>query len=81
MEDRRPRNGARVGNYGDWQLGIYLRGLEGEQPGLPMSCAELERRAEAAMSKDIWSYVAGGAGGENAQEANVRASARWRRCR
>lgn len=38
-----------MANYGDWQLDIYLRGLTGEQPALPMSFAELARRAEAAM--------------------------------
>lgn len=64
-------------NYGDWQLGIYLGGLEGEQPSLPMSYAELARRAEAAMSEQIWSYVAGGAGDERTQDANVRAFDRW----
>ena len=49
-------------NFGDWQLQIYLGGLTGTMPELPMSFAELERRAEEAMSPQIWSYVAGGAG-------------------
>jgi lactate 2-monooxygenase len=66
-----------VANPGDWQFSIYLRGLEGEHPALPMSYAELERRAEATMSKEIWSYVAGGAGNEHTQDANVRAFTRW----
>ena len=66
-----------VGNFGDWQLGIYLKGLEGEQPALPMSYAELERRAEEAMSPQIWSYVKGGAGDEHTQDANPRAFQRW----
>ncbi|HEX2576835.1 MAG TPA: lactate 2-monooxygenase [Aquihabitans sp.] len=66
-----------MANYGDWQLGIYLKGLEGEQPSLPMSYRELERRAEETMSEDIWSYVAGGAGNEHTQDANVRAFERW----
>lgn len=66
-----------MANYGDWQLQIYLRGLDGERPELPMSAAELERRAEAAMPPEIWSYVAGGAGDERTQRANVRAFDRW----
>lgn len=66
-----------MGNYGDWQLGIYLGGLDGDKPSLPMSFAELERRAEAAMSPEIWSYVAGGAGNEHTQDANVTAFERW----
>jgi lactate 2-monooxygenase len=66
-----------VPNYGDWQLGIYLGGLTGEQPDLPMTFAELARRAEEAMSREIWSYVAGGAGDEHTQDANVEAFRRW----
>lgn len=64
-------------NYGDWQLTTYLEGLTGKQPEFPMSAAELARRAEQAMSKEIWSYVAGGAGDENTQDANVRAFRRY----
>jgi lactate 2-monooxygenase len=64
-------------NHGDWQLGIYLAGLEGVRPELPMEFSELARRAEAAMSPEIWSYVAGGAGDETTQDANVRAFARY----
>ena len=64
-------------NHGDWQLGIYLAGLEGVRPELPMDFRELARRAEAAMSPEIWSYVAGGAGDETTQDANVRAFARY----
>ena len=64
-------------NHGDWQLGIYLAGLEGVRPELPMEFRELARRAEASMSPEIWSYVAGGAGDETTQDANVRAFARY----
>jgi lactate 2-monooxygenase len=64
-------------NHGDWQLGIYLGGLTGEQPTLPMSYAALEQQAEATMSEEIWSYVAGGAGDETTQDANVAAFRRW----
>ncbi len=64
-------------NHGDWQLDIYLRGLSGERPDLPVAFDELERRAEAAMSPELWSYVAGGAGDERTQRANVAAFERW----
>ena len=66
-----------MSNFGDWQLGTYLAGLTGEQPQLPMSFPGLERAAEAAMSPQTWSYVAGGAGDENTQDANVRAFHRY----
>ena len=66
-----------MGNHGDWQLSIYLAGLTGEVPQLPMTYAELERRAEAVMPPEMWSYVAGGAGDEHTQRANVAAFERW----
>ncbi len=66
-----------MGNYGDWQYEIYLNGLSGERPDLPMTYGELERQAEAIMSKEMWSYVSGGAGNERTQRANVEAFGRW----
>lgn len=66
-----------MGNFGDWQLGIYLDGLQGVRPDLPMSYAALAEAAEAAMSPELWSYVAGGAGDEHTQDANVAAFQRW----
>ena len=66
-----------MANHGDWQLSIYLAGLTGEVPQLPMTYAELERRAEEVMPPEIWSYVAGGAGDEHTQRANVAAFERW----
>jgi lactate 2-monooxygenase len=64
-------------NYGDYQLGIYFRGLSGMRESLPVTFAELARRAHAAMSEELVSYVAGGAGNERTQDANVRAFDRW----
>jgi lactate 2-monooxygenase len=66
-----------VPNHGDWQFGIYLEGLAGARPQLPMSYTELERQAEVAMSAELWSYVAGGAGDETTQRANVTAFDGW----
>ena len=64
-------------NYGDWQFSIYLDGLTGVRPELPMSYAALERLAEETMTEQLWSYVAGGAGDERTQRANVNAFDRW----
>lgn len=64
-------------NHGDWQLSIYLEGLGGVRPSLPMTYAAIEEAAEAAMSEEIWSYVSGGAGDEATQRANCEAFARW----
>lgn len=63
--------------YGDYQGEIYAAGLRGVLPTLPMSFAELERRAAATLSPSMWSYVAGGAGDEFTQRANVAAFERW----
>ena len=45
--------------YGDFQLDIYLAGLSGTVPSLPMSFAELESRAAHALPPSVLSYVAG----------------------
>ncbi len=66
-----------MANHGDWQFGIYFNGLVGQKPSLPMEYGALERAAEAAMTEEVWSYVAGGAGNEHTQRANVTAFERW----
>ena len=48
--------------FGDFQLEIYLAGLQGVLPSFPMAFAELEARAERALPPSVLSYVAGGAG-------------------
>jgi lactate 2-monooxygenase len=63
--------------YGNYQIEIYFQGLTGTVPSLPMSFAELEARAAQALSPSIWSYVAGGAGDERTQRANVSAFEQW----
>jgi isopentenyl diphosphate isomerase/L-lactate dehydrogenase-like FMN-dependent dehydrogenase len=64
-------------NFGDFQLEIYLQGLAGVRPALPMTYAELARRAEASLSAEVFSYVAGGAGDEHTQDLNVAAFDRY----
>ncbi|HEX3751503.1 MAG TPA: alpha-hydroxy-acid oxidizing protein [Streptosporangiaceae bacterium] len=66
-----------MGNFGDFQNEVYLAGLSGVQPALPMSFTELERRAELALSAGTWSYVAGGAGDEHTQRYNRTAFEHW----
>lgn len=63
--------------FGDYQFEIYLQGLAGVVPALPMTFTDLEDRAAAAMPPSVWSYVAGGAGDEHTQRANVAAFQRW----
>jgi len=63
--------------FGDYQVEIYLQGLSGVVPTLPMVFHELERRAQAALPASVWSYVAGGAGDEATQRANAAAFGHW----
>src|ERR1700731_2662063 len=63
--------------YADFQLDIYLAGLSGTVLDQPMSFAELESRAAHALPPSVLSYVAGGAGDEHTQRANVAAFGQW----
>ncbi|MET1134070.1 MAG: alpha-hydroxy-acid oxidizing protein, partial [Aeromicrobium sp.] len=66
-----------AGNFGDHQLGIYLASLgDAPPPEFPFDFAEWARRAEQTLPADVWDYVAGGAGDEGTQDANVAAFAR-----
>src|SRR3954465_5346499 len=64
-------------NYGDFQVELYVGGLSGVRPELPVTAAGMEDRARAAMSTETWSYVAGGAGNEFTQDLNVTALDRY----
>ena len=64
-------------NYADFQLGLYLAGLGGELPAYPLTFAGLEDAAREKMEHRLWDYVAGGAGDEHTQRANVAAFERW----
>ncbi len=64
-------------NFGDYQLEIYLGGLHGKIPPLPIRFEELRERAEKAMSPGLVSYVSGGCGNERTQDANVSAFDKW----
>jgi hypothetical protein len=48
-----------------------LNGLSGVLPTMPMAFQELEARAQAALSPSMQSHVAGNAGDESTQRANV----------
>jgi lactate 2-monooxygenase len=65
------------GAYGDYQFEIYAAGLGGVVPAFPMAYPELEARAAAALPPSVLSYVAGGAGTEHTQRANVTAFRHW----
>ena len=62
----------------DTQSEIYRDGATGRPPLVPTDWAPLERRAEQAMSRRAWAYVAGSAGNESTTDANRAAFDRWR---
>jgi lactate 2-monooxygenase len=61
-----------------YQNRIYLEGLTGRLPGLPLTYEALEERAERQLSRGAFGYVAGGAGAEDTMRANREAFRRWR---
>ncbi|KRB74090.1 lactate 2-monooxygenase [Nocardioides sp. Root190] len=62
--------------FGDYQIELYLGALGGVLPAHPFDHADLERNALAALPPELRTYVAGGAGDETTQRANVEAFAR-----
>ena len=66
-----------MANYADFQIGLYFAGLGGELPAYPLTFAGLEAAAREKMEHRLWDYVAGGAGDEHTQRANVEAFGHW----
>lgn len=62
----------------DYYREIYLRGLGGETPAIPVPVADLEAKAMAAMDPKAANYVWAGAGTEETIDANVEAFKRHR---
>jgi L-lactate dehydrogenase (cytochrome) len=64
--------------FANAQYEIYLQGLAGKVPDLPITYRQLKRRAKRELSSGAYGYVAGGAGAESTMRANRRAMERWR---
>jgi L-lactate dehydrogenase (cytochrome) len=67
-----------MADFADYYREIYVRGLGGETPSIPVSIAELERRAAEAMDERAANYVFAGAGSEGTIDANREAFQRRR---
>jgi lactate 2-monooxygenase len=65
-------------DFADYYREIYMRGLAGEQPAVPVSVADLEREAIAAMEPRAANYIGAGAGSEDTIRANAAAFRRHR---
>ena len=60
------------------QRGIFVGGVAGRRPVVPVDAARLEEEARGAMTAEAFAYVAGGAGGESTVAANRAAFEHWR---
>jgi isopentenyl diphosphate isomerase/L-lactate dehydrogenase-like FMN-dependent dehydrogenase len=67
-----------MAHFGDLVNEIYLGGLTGQRPELPMTADGLEAAARKVLPAEAFSYVAGGASTERTIAANRAAFARWR---
>lgn len=56
--------------FSTYQNEIYIAGVTGERPSLPLTAAGLEERARELLSAEAYGYVAGGAGSEATIAAN-----------
>jgi len=57
---------------------IYLSGLRGRRPAVPVAAEALEERAKSVLSEEAYAYVAGSAGLESTTRANRAAFDRIR---
>ena len=64
-------------HFGDYQNEIYMAGLQGVLPRVPVDFATLESRAAAALPPWVLSYIQGGCGDETTQDSNAQAFRHW----
>ena len=67
-----------VGIGRERQFEVYVGGVRGAYPRVPVSFDRLQQKARAAMSPQGYAYIAGGAGREETMRANRSAFERWR---
>lgn len=60
------------------QQEIYMGGLGGRRPAVPVDMAALETAAARRMSREGHAYIAGGAGREDTMARNLDAFGEWR---
>jgi lactate 2-monooxygenase len=62
----------------DRQRAIYLAGVSGRRPRVPVDREDLEKRAREAIPREAFAYIAAGAGAEDGVAGNRDAFRRWR---
>lgn len=59
------------------QTSIYISGLSGERPSVPVDVNRLRLEAKEVLAPDAYAYIEGGAGLERTMESNRSAFDRW----
>jgi isopentenyl diphosphate isomerase/L-lactate dehydrogenase-like FMN-dependent dehydrogenase len=59
------------------QIQIYLEGVQGKKPSLPISAEALQAKAKEMMKPEAYNYIAGGAGGSSTMQNNLDAFGKW----
>ncbi|MEV7390767.1 MULTISPECIES: alpha-hydroxy-acid oxidizing protein [unclassified Streptomyces] len=65
------------GNFGDFQIGVYLDAVKGVNSRYPFDSASIERKAAEALPEWVYRYVSAAAGDGRTQRANIDAYARY----
>jgi isopentenyl diphosphate isomerase/L-lactate dehydrogenase-like FMN-dependent dehydrogenase len=60
------------------QAQVYLEGVSGQRPTVPMEAGRLEAAARRRLNRNSYAYIAAGAGNERTIHANRAAFDRWR---
>jgi lactate 2-monooxygenase len=63
--------------FANYQYELYLKGMGGEVPELPLSYDALVARAREVLAAGPFGYVAGAAGSEGTARSNAEAFRRW----
>ena len=61
-----------------YQLQIYIKGMQNVKPQLPVSFEELEEKAKEVMKPEAFAYIAGGAGSEITMSNNKEVFNKWK---
>ena len=61
----------------DRQRKIYLEGVSGKKPTIPVNAQRLALKAKDYMSEQAWAYIAGGAGGGDGMKNNRAGFDKW----
>ena len=61
----------------DLQKEIYVKGLSGKKPIIPVDIRSLESQAKEQMNAEAYAYIAGGAGRETTMSSNRSDFNQW----